>query len=214
MVSLGIVYAMAGRPDEGRDVMHRGRAGYRDLGLEVTWAGAAMGEAWVELYSGDLVRAEAVLREGIEELEGLGERSYLSTTAVLLAQVLNEQGRFGEAERWTQLAREAGAADDMATQIGWRSQLARALARRGELEEVERLAHEGVELAEATDGLDWRGEALFALAEVMGAAGRREEAVQAATRALAEWERKGIVGYIERAQKLLAELSAQPPAMA
>ena len=169
----------------------------------------------MELYSGDLVAAEAVLRDGVEVLERLGERSYLSTTAVLLAQVLVEQGRHDEAERWTQLAREAGAVDDIATQAGWRSQLARVLARRGELVEAERLAHEGIELVEPTDGFDWRGEAYFALAEVHRAAGRFPEAAQAAARALAEWERKGAVRCVQRARALLAELRGdQPPAMA
>jgi tetratricopeptide (TPR) repeat protein len=94
----------------------------------------------------------------------------------------------------------------MPSQVGWRSERARALARRGELHEAERLAREAVALSEPTDSLDFEGEAAFALAEVLRFAGRIDEAAEAAGQALAAWERKGIVGYVERARALLAEL--------
>ena len=210
--TLGILYAMVGRADEARASMRQGRAMYRELGLEIQWGGTAMGEAWVELYLGEPGAAERVLREGMEVLERLGERSYLSTIAAMLAQTLNEQGRHAEAEQATLLSEELAASEDVASQAGWRSERARALAHRGELAEAEKLAREALELTEPTDGLDWIGGAHYALAEVLELAGRRDEAAEAVARALEAWERKGIVLYAERASAKLAELAAWPPA--
>jgi tetratricopeptide (TPR) repeat protein len=90
--------------------------------------------------------------------------------------------------------------------VGWRSQRARALAHLGELEEAERLAREAIALAEPTDEVISKGECAFALAEVLHLTGRREEAAAEAARALAIWQRKGIVASVERARAFLSEL--------
>jgi len=88
---LGALYAMAGRYAEGRELFGRGRERIRELGLDVTWAGAAMMASWIELWAGDPAAAERVVREGCETLIRMGERSYLSTAAVALAEALYEQ---------------------------------------------------------------------------------------------------------------------------
>ena len=54
----------------------------------------------------------------------------------------------------------------------WRQARGKLLARRGELEEGERLAREAVALAEETDMLNVHGDALLDLAEVLALAGR------------------------------------------
>jgi hypothetical protein len=72
--------------------------------------------------------------------------------------------------------------------------------------EAERLARESIALSKPTDTLIDIGEAAFALAEVLRLAGRIDEAAAAGTAALDAWERKGIAGYVERANALLAEL--------
>jgi tetratricopeptide (TPR) repeat protein len=147
-------------------------------------------------------------------LERLGERSYLSTVAVMLAQALNEQGRHAEAEEASRRSEELAAPDDIASQAGWRTEQARALAHRGELVQAERLARQAIQLTTPTDGLDWIGHAHASLAEVLELAGRREEAVDAAARALEVWKEKGIVLYVERAQAMLARLRAHSSATA
>jgi len=55
---------------------------------------------------------------------------------------------------------------------------------------VEPIAHEALALAEATDMLDLRGDALIVLAELDRLAGRREEARVRAARAVELYERK------------------------
>jgi class 3 adenylate cyclase/tetratricopeptide (TPR) repeat protein len=205
---LSLLYAMVERAGEARTAMQESREQYHELGLEVLCGVVAMHEGPLGLYLGDPGAAESGLREAMEMLERLGERGYRSTAAVWLAQALNDQARYAEAEQATRLSEELASVDDMPSQVGWRSERARALARRGELHEAERLAREAVALSEPTDSLDFEGEAAFALAEVLRFAGRIDEAAEAAGQALAAWERKGIVGYVERARALLAELHA------
>jgi tetratricopeptide (TPR) repeat protein len=143
----------------------------------------------------------------------MGERSYLSTTAVVLAQALYDQGSYDEAEAWTRTAEEAGASDDLTTQVGWRATRAKVFARRGDLAGAELLAREAVELADRGETLVDSGTARLDLAEVLRLAGREAEAAPVAEEALRLYEQKGIVGLVERARVFLAQ-PAQPPATA
>jgi tetratricopeptide (TPR) repeat protein len=211
--ALASLYGMAGRYAEARELHARGRARLRELGLEVMWAGVAMMAGWIELWAGDPAAAEGVLREGCETLTRMGERSYLSTTAVVLAQALYDQGSYDEAEAWTRTAEEAGASDDLTTQVGWRATRAKVFARRGDLAGAELLAREAVELADRGETLVDSGTARLDLAEVLRLAGREAEAAPVAEEALRLYEQKGIVGLVERARVFLAQ-PAQPPATA
>ncbi|MFN2469605.1 MAG: AAA family ATPase, partial [Gaiellaceae bacterium] len=203
---LSMLYAMVGRADDARRALQQSGEMYRELGLEVLYAVATMHAGPVELYLGDLPRAELGLVRAIEVFERLGERGYRSTAEAWRAQTLNRQERYAEAEEATRLSEELAAADDTPSQLGWRTERARALAHRGELEEAERLAREAVALAQPTDSLVDIGECAFALAETINLAGRTDEAAAAAAGALEAWERKGIVGYVARARVLLDEL--------
>ena len=80
------------------------------------------------------------------------------------------------------------------------------LARRGELEEGERLAREAVALAAETDMLNMHADALVDLAEVLALAGGRTPAEL--EQALALYERKGNLVMAERTRSRLAELAA------
>ncbi|MBD0347803.1 MAG: AAA family ATPase [Thermoleophilia bacterium] len=142
----------------------------------------------------------------IAVLEGVGERSYRSTAAAVLAQVLNVQGRHSDAEAQTRLSEELASIDDMPSQIAWRTERARAAAHQGKLAEAERLVREACSLAQPTDALDTKGECALARAEIMRLGGRIDEAVGAATQALDMFERKGVVSSVEQARALLAEL--------
>jgi tetratricopeptide (TPR) repeat protein len=203
---LAMLYAMAGRADEARRMMRESGAMYRELGLEVLWGAATINVAIAELYLGDPAAAERVCREAMEVLERLSERGYRSTAAAVLAQALNAQGRYAEAEEETRVSEQLASIDDTPSQVGWRTQRARALAHRGEFDEADRLAREAITLAEPTDDIESKGECAFALAEVLRLAGGIDEAVEAAAQAQEAWESKGIVAYVERARALLAEL--------
>ena len=83
-------------------------------------------------------------------------------------------------------------------------------AHRGEHGEAEALAREAVALIERTDGLNYQGDALCDLAEVLHAAGRSDEARAALEQALERYERKKNLAMAAQVRDRLAEL--QPAA--
>jgi tetratricopeptide (TPR) repeat protein len=147
----------------------------------------------VELLAGDLAAAERIFRSGYDTLVSLGEKLNLSSIAVSLAETLYLQGREGEAEQLTLVSKEATSSDDVWAQVAWRAARSKILARRGELEEAERLAREAVELIAPTDALNMRAHALGSLAQVVAAAGRTEEAAEHTDEAVRLYETKGNV---------------------
>jgi hypothetical protein len=88
----------------------------------------------------------------------------------------------------------------------WRQTRGKVLARRGELQEGERLAREAVALAEETDMLNAHADALLDLAEVVALAS--QDARAEPDQALALCERKGNLVMAERTRSTLAELAA------
>jgi len=200
---------MQGRFDEARALMGRGISILEELGMTVQAAASrGQGAVFVELLAGDLAEAERLARASVETLQAAGERSYLSTNAALLGDIAYRLGDDEEAERMAQLAQELGVEDDLSSQIQWRLVRAEVLARRGLHEEAEALAREAVAKAESTDFLHLRALSWRTLADVLLAAGRRPEAVEAAERAISLFEQKGITVEAERVRRLLAETGA------
>jgi tetratricopeptide (TPR) repeat protein len=158
----------------------------------------------VHLLAGDPEAAERGFRRTYEALERAGERGVLSTTAAELAQAVYEQGRFEEAKRYAAVSEEAGASDDVATQLLVRGLRAKLAARRGSAEEAEALARSAVELAATTEAPNFRGHAWMDLAEVLRLAGRTEEASPALQEAARQFDSKGNVVSAARARGLLA----------
>jgi hypothetical protein len=120
----------------------------------------------------------------------MGEKAYLSTTAAFLARAVEAQGRDEEAYELTEVAEQAGAADDFSTQVVWRGVRARLIAKGGATAEAERLAREAVMLAEQTDRLNYHGGALVDLAAVLRSAGQIGGELEALEAALELYERK------------------------
>ena len=115
--------------------------------------------------------AERSLRSGYSDARGDGRQGPALHDRGVLAQALLAQRRDQEAERFAQLSDELAAADDLLTQVLWRGVRARTLAGRGRLEEAERLAREAVALAERTDFINHRGDALVDFAIVQARRG-------------------------------------------
>jgi len=109
----------------------------------------------------------------------------------LLSRLVRDQGRDDEAIRLSEAAESSAAEDDVDTQALWRLIRAPMLARNGRADEGEALARAALELAMQTDAPVLQADALSALAEVLGAAGRRSDALQAAEQAMALYEAKG-----------------------
>ena len=168
--------ATQGHFDAARGLASQARALGEEHGLDITHAHFVAGH--VELFAGDAVRAERELRMVCEHYEKVGEFGYLSSAAPYLAEAVLAQGREEEAlqltERWR--ADRLTLPEDADGQTQWRRVRAKILARRGELDEAERLGREAVAIASATaDILNLRAEALADLGEVLRLADRPHE---------------------------------------
>ena len=138
----------------------------------------------------------------------LGDEGHGSTSAALLAGALCGLGRFDEADEFATIARTTGADDDLATQAFARSAQALIRSARGEHDEARRLAREAVDMYAGAQSPWFHGNAWMTLAQVSRAAGLREEAVEAAAAALAEYERKGNEPGMASARALIDDVSA------
>jgi predicted ATPase/class 3 adenylate cyclase len=187
---LAVLQAMQGAPDEARGLCARARQTFQELGLAVTLAVVDMYAGMAELITGDPVAAEREVRRGYTSLSEMGERAALSTMAAMLARALYAQGRYDEAETLTSVSREAASQDDIVSQVKWRGELAKVLARRGEADRAETLAREGAALASPTDFPLLQGHAFEDLAEVLELGGQVDEAVAVLEQALRTYQDK------------------------
>jgi DNA-binding SARP family transcriptional activator len=205
--ALAGLVAMEGRFDEARELLERDREIIEDVGLRV--AAAVASEIWgiLEMLAGDPEAAEQRLLVGYEILDGLGEKSGLSTLAAMLAHAVYAQGRDEDAFRFTQISEDAAPEEDRSANVYWLAARAKVLARRGKAEEAETLARKALGLAEETDFLNMRGHALMDLTEVLRRCGRAAEALEAAGAALALYEQKGNAVAARGARELRAELA-------
>jgi tetratricopeptide (TPR) repeat protein len=162
--------------------------------------------AEIGILSGDDETAARLLRRQCDLFEERGFRAYLSTYAPKLGRSLCSLGRYDEAEPLARLGREFGDEQDVATQMLWRQVQARVHASRSEYAKAEHLAREAVEITERTDLLNWQGDALCDLAEVLAAAGRIEEAAQALEQALERYERKNNLAMVAQVRPRLEEV--------
>ena len=204
----GQLEAMRGNIEAARHSVEVARERARELGQRLSAAGHSMQEVEVELHAGDSARAAEVGLEGVAALDALGERGWLSTVAGHTAEALYRLGRDDEAWQLTDKAEEAGAADDVITQMLIRQVRAKLLARRGELDEAERLGREAVAWGEPTDALEYKANSLRDLAIVLSAAGKAKEAIAALDQAHPLYEEKGHTVGIARVEELRADMGA------
>ena len=184
------LHAMNGRFDLARSLLATSNGVFEDLGRSLN-AATSQTEALIEMLAEDSAAAERSLRTGFDALTQMGEQAFLSTTAAFLARAVFAQERVDEAEELAQLSARLAASGDVLTQVLWRGVQARVLARRGRLEEAEALAREVVSLAEQTDFVVYRGDAMVDLAHILQDSGRADEAAVAAAAGLHLHEQKG-----------------------
>ncbi len=165
--------------------------------------------AYMEVLAGDLAAAERELRGSYSQLEQLGERAFLSTIAAMLARVLCEQERFDEAEPYAKISAETALPEDLASQVIWRGAQARVLAARGEASS-ETLAREAIELADRSDWIDLRADALTDLADVFRLLGRPQDVKEPMARAIDLYEQKGNIVAAQRTRAALERLDERP----
>jgi class 3 adenylate cyclase/tetratricopeptide (TPR) repeat protein len=207
--SLAAMRAMQGRFDEARERVAKAGEILLDLGLELRAAFTSETAGFVELLAGDAPASERALRGGYELTEKLGELGYLSTVAALLAHIVLDQDRSDEAEELIAASERAVAEDDLTTQILLQSARARALARRGRLDEAEKLSRDAVALAEGTDDVNMRADVLTHLAEILRA-NDPASADERLREALALFEAKGNEAQAEPLRTALRGGAGQP----
>ena len=196
------------RFEEARQLREEAWEMLHDLGLTFMYAahrgaiGGLPGLRVAELD--DLVKR---LRDSYALLSEAGEKGILSTITANLAVGLYEQGRYEEAEEMSRVSEQAGQAEDLVTQVGWRAARAMAIARRGELDAGEALARDALTRALGSEYAETKAEAYLSLGEVLRLAGRLEEARAAIESARAIFETKGFELSADAARAKLAELS-------
>ena len=196
-----------GRFQEARVLIGRAKALLQEVALTPWLAGpVAQFAGWVELLAGNPVDADRELRSGYDTLREIGELSWLSTLAAILAEAVYGQGRDDEAEQLARASEESAGAEDAYSHALLRSVRAKILARRGDADASERLARESVALADATDFPHLRWHTRMSHGEVLGLAGLAQDARPILNEAIRIAEQKGSTVQAQRARDLLAHL--------
>jgi tetratricopeptide (TPR) repeat protein len=197
---------MTGSVDEAREVARAYVQREQELGRRL--AADRLLTGYIELMAEDYLRAEPALRATWDELGEVGERGYRSTVGGYLGQVLARLGRLAEAADLLDEALSISTPDDWVTVASVLSGHALVASARGEHGEAVRLARESVDLVDAHEYLTMQQDYRLLLAEVLVAAGRVREAVEALARAREVAERKGSTFLVDRVDRLVAELDA------
>jgi class 3 adenylate cyclase/tetratricopeptide (TPR) repeat protein len=168
--------ARRGRIPEARRLWAESLAIIEDLGLPVFMAQNSLWGGYIESLAGDPAARERVLREGYGQLRAMGERGVLSTIAADLADALVDLGRIDEAEAMCGIAEEAGAEDDVATQVGVRLVRGRLAAARRNMPEALASVADAVALADDGEFYVTRTQTRLVFAQLLLDSGRIEEA--------------------------------------
>jgi class 3 adenylate cyclase/tetratricopeptide (TPR) repeat protein len=199
--------ARGGRIREARHLMAECVAIIEDLGGKIAMASLSLERGLVEFLAGDAAARERVLREGYEQLRAIGERGVLSTVAANLADALVDLGRLDEAEAMCAVAEEAGAEDDMVTQVRVRLVRGRLAAAHGTMDEALALVAGALALADEGEFHDLRTESRLVFAQMLLDAGRIDEARVCAEPLIDLAKVRGDVIFEARARGLMERMA-------
>jgi class 3 adenylate cyclase/tetratricopeptide (TPR) repeat protein len=198
------VLADVGRFDEARSLLAGTVARMNERGMLLP-AALVINYGWqIETLAGDLVAAERAARQCCEQLEQLGDQSYLSTHECMLADALYALGRYAESEQWASRGLELGSRDDIATQLYGLSVRSRLLARKGDIRAAFALAEQVDGLAGTSQDPSDQGDAALNRAEILYLAGDSAEAEVMTQRAVASYQRNGGTARSARALRFAA----------
>jgi predicted ATPase/class 3 adenylate cyclase len=209
LANLGMLKAMLGEFERGRELVAEGCKMLADLGRMVDaigLRGERMGA--IEMLAGDAVAAEREVREAVEFFRRSGDLYFLTSQESELARALWAQGRFEEAEQLSRSSQAHAGPEDLTAQAQWRQTRALVVASAGKRVEAEQLAREAVDVLAATDFTWMRSLGYETLGTVLELSGNPEGAVGAFREALDAWERKGNVVSAELLRKRISELTS------
>ena len=152
--------------------------------------------AWVARRKGELPRAERLFRESIRILTPLEDRATLCESQRALAELLLEENRPEEAERFALVARETVGPHDVTSISTTTMTLGLVRAAQGRDEEAEELLRDAWETIAATEHRSGQRDALKALAQFLAERGREDEAAELEAR------REDVLAEAESAAKI------------
>lgn len=200
--------ARRGRVPDARRLMAESVAISEEVGAVLVLANTWRDRANLEFLAGDRAARERFLREGYQQLQAMGERGALSTVAAELADALVDLGRLEEAEAMCAVAQEAGAEDDVLTQVGVRLVRGRLAAARGTPDEALTFAASALALADEGEFYDLRTAARLVLAQLLLDVARIEEARTRAQEVIDLARVRGDVIFEARARDLIKRAAA------
>src|SRR6266545_3605669 len=143
---------------------------------EIAWTSRQLGLlAW---ETGNPAKAEKLFRESIRLLAPMRERGTLCESQRYLAQLLLDEGRIDEAEKYALAARETVGAEDIVSRATTRVALAQVRAAQGRNEEAETLFSEALEIVSGAELCRILLDVLPPYAEFLRGLDREAEAVE------------------------------------
>jgi hypothetical protein len=159
---------------------------------------------------GEFEACLAVATRQSERFAAVGETGQRSTIVCFAGQACLELGRDEEAMAFARQGEALGAADDVVTQVLWRTIAAIVLARRGDHEAADVMSRAAIESLRDSDGTVI-AEAWVARAECLAHAGRRAEATEAARVGYDAWAQKGCVNGMRWAERWMTRAAEGTP---
>ena len=207
--TLGRLLVMQGDFEQARELFVFGRDFYRSAGMAVSAAGVTLHGAWIEHHAGDQAAEEEHLRQGVNELQALGNQAFFSTVAVRLAQLLYTQGRFDETRELCAVVREASPPDDLINFVFADAIDGCLLAHQGRHDDADVLLRRAVEGVEKTDFFFARGDVHLMHAEALSLAGDATATSRAAALALGVLDEKGDITGAARMRERVERLGIE-----
>ena len=202
-LNLAMAEGSLGAIAAAREHYAEGRSSLIDLGHR-TWALiSAQLSAQIELQADNATGAAEILADSLRELDSIGERNYLSTTAAFLARVLCDLGEWSRAREAITMSRSASSPDDLMTEALWRSAEARWLANQGELIAADRSIQAALDILARTDMLMLQAMVWEDAASVAASADRDVDRRLAITEALIRYRIKEDVVSVARLEATL-----------
>ncbi len=205
--ALAQLRAMAGEFEAARQLYRQGQAILRELGGGINALSTSIDSSRVELRAGAVDEAIRELRRDDDALAAIDETYFRSTVTAILANALCLDGRFDEALDCSMLAERLSDADDVWSQVSWRTARAHVMAARDEAEQATAIIREAVALVGSTEDIELQAETLVESARVMRALGRHDEAGPPFREALRLFELKGDVAAAEQVRRGLEALA-------